>query len=96
MTITQSSDSVSHALGVKRTAATAGVTAASIFILCWIGQFIPVASPTHAYVGLFSAADPKSLTALIEGTLWSFLFVTLSGALFAVLYNRFAQLDRRT
>jgi hypothetical protein len=88
-------NSATHRLGALRLAAAGGVTAAVIFVLCWIGAFIPFSSPTHAYIGLFTLAETKSVTALAEGTLWSFLFGILSGALFAAVYNLFASLDRR-
>ena len=82
-------------LGVVRLAATTGVTAGLIFVLCWIGTFISFASPTHAYIGLFTDAETQSIQALIEGGLWSLLFGLLSGTLIAALYNLFAGLDRR-
>ena len=90
-------DSISavHRIGIARLSATLGVGAALIFILCWLGTFIPVSSPTHAYIGLFTLAPPDSGTALLEGSVWSFLFGALSGALLAALYNQFERLDRR-
>ena len=88
-------DSRLHRIGVVRLAATLGVGAAVIFGLCWLGTFIPLSSPTHAYIGLFSSAEPTSSVALLEGGLWSFLFGALSGAVLAALYNMFARLDRR-
>jgi hypothetical protein len=87
--------SVGHSIGVPRLAATLSVGAALIFGLCWLGAFIPVSSPTHAYIGLFTSAQPNSGAALLEGTFWSFLFGALTGTLLAMLYNRFAPLDRR-
>lgn len=86
---------VTHTLGVARLGLAGGVTAAIIFILCWIGAFIPFASPTHAYIGLFTPEDMTSTTALLEGTLWSLLFGVLTGGLFALVYNALARLDRR-
>jgi hypothetical protein len=56
---------------------------------------MPFSSPTHAYIGLFTSAEPTSVFALLEGGVWSFLFGALSGAVFAALYNSFARLDRR-
>lgn len=88
-------DSRLHRIGVMRLAATLGVGAALIFGLCWIGMFIPLSSPTHAYIGLFTSAEPASGFALLEGGVWSFLFGALSGVVFAALYNMFARLDRR-
>lgn len=84
-----------HRIGVKRLAATLGVGAALIFVLCWLGTFIPVSSPTHAYISLFTSAQPSSGAAVLEGSVWSFLFGALTGALLAALYNQFARLDRR-
>lgn len=78
-----------------RLAATLGVGAALIFGLCWLGLFIPFSSPTHAYIGLFTSAEPTSVFALLEGGVWSFLFGALSGAVLAALYNSFVRLDRR-
>jgi hypothetical protein len=85
--------STSH-IGVFRLAATVGVAAGVIFVLCWIGTFITFASPTHAYIGLFTTADTQSIQALVEGGAWSLLFGFLSGGLIAALFNLFAGLDR--
>jgi hypothetical protein len=82
-------------IGVLRLAATVGVAAGLIFVLCWLGTFIAFSSPTHAYIGLFTEAETQSVPALIEGSLWSLLFGVLSGGLIATLYNLFAGLDRR-
>ena len=82
-------------LGVLRLAATTGVAAGVIFLVCWIGTFISFASPTHAYIGLSTDAETQSIRALAEGGLWSLLFGLFSGALIAAFYNLFAGLDRR-
>jgi hypothetical protein len=81
-------------LGVRRLVLAGGLTAAVVYVLCWIGMFIPFSSPTHAYVGLFTAAEARSALALAEGTLWSLLFGALVGGLFALIYNATAPLDR--
>ena len=73
----------------------AGVAAAAIFILCWLGTFAPLSSPTHAYIGLFTEASIGSSRALAAGACWSFLFGGLSGGLIALLYNLFASLEPR-
>lgn len=85
----------SHMLGVTRLLVAGGVTAAVIFVLCWLGTFIPFSSPTHAYIGLFTSAPASSLEALTEGAVWSLLFGALVGALFAFTYNAAAPLGRR-
>ena len=84
-----------HAIGVMRVAATLGIGEALIFFLCWLGTFIPLASPTHAYIGLFTSAPPNSVAALLEGGAWSLLFGALTGAVLATLYNLFDRLDPR-
>jgi hypothetical protein len=85
-----------HSLGVTRLAATGGISAGLMLVLCWIGTFLPVSGPTHAFVGLFTIAETQSVTALAEGTLWSLLFGTVAGAVLASVYNLLAGLDRRT
>jgi hypothetical protein len=92
---TTGTSTATHRLSVSRLAATGGVTAALVMVFCWVGAFIPFSSPTHAYIGLFTPAEMRSVAALVEGTLWSFLFGTISGALFAAVYNLFAGLDWR-
>lgn len=84
-----------HQASITRLGVTGGVTAAIIFLICWIGTYIPFSSPTHAYIGLFTTAPPSSLEALGEGAFWSALFGAMSGGLFALAYNIAAPLDRR-
>lgn len=84
-----------HRLDVRRLVAAGGLTAAAVFVLCWIGMFIPFSSPTHAYIGLFTTADARSALALAEGTAWSMLFGALVGGLFAIIYNATASIGRR-
>lgn len=84
-----------HKLSVSRLLVAGGVTAAIVFVLCWLGTFIAFSSPTHAYISLFTNADISSGLALVEGGLWSLLFGALVGAAFALVYNATAALDRR-
>ena len=81
-------------LSVLRLLIAGGVTAAVIFVLCWLGTFVPFSSPTHAYINLFTNADLRSGLALAQGTCWSLLFGALVGAAFALIYNATAALDR--
>lgn len=76
-------DSVSPA----RLAVAGGTTAAVVFVLCWLGTFLPFSSPTHAYISIFTSSDVSSALALAEGACWSLLFGALVGAVFAVIYN---------
>lgn len=95
-TMTQTGDSQqAKSISVRRLIITGGATAAAVFVLCWLGTFIPFSSPTHAYIGLFSPADVSSVGALIEGGVWSLLFGALVGAVFAVVYNATASLSRQ-
>lgn len=80
---------------VTRLTATGGVATAIIFILCWVGTFMPFSSPTHAFIGLFTPAATQSVAALVEGGLWSLLFGVVAGAVFGLVYNAFAGLNRR-
>jgi hypothetical protein len=71
-----------------------GATAALIFVLCWIGTFVPFSTPTHAYLSLFTQAEVSSVPALVQGGLWSLLFGALVGGAFALVYNATASLGR--
>lgn len=82
-------------LDVIRCALTGAVTAALIFIFCWIGTFIPVSSPTHAYIGLFTAAPISSAQALLQGSCWSLAFGAGIGALIALVYNALGRMFGR-
>ena len=83
-------------ISVARLAATGGMAMALVFVLCWVGTFIPFSSPTHAFIGLFTPADTQSMTALLGGGLRSLLFGVVVGAVFAWVYNLFAGLERRS
>lgn len=93
MATSESALSPNANISIRRLGATGAVGAALIFILCWLGTFIPFSSPTHAFIGLFTPADMQSGRALVEGSLWSFLFGGLSGALIAAIYNLFSGLE---
>ena len=82
-------------IGVLRLALAGAITASLVFILCWLGTLIPFASPTHAYIALFTPAEMTSLLALCEGVVWSFLFGGLAGASFAWIYNLLDTFERR-
>ena len=84
-----------HRLGVLRLAVSGAVTAALVFFFCWLGTFVPLSSPTHAYIGLFTNASVGSVQALWEGLCWSFLFGGLIAVVFALIYNSMSGLERR-
>ena len=79
----------------RRLALTGAITAAIVFVLCWLGTFIPLSSPTHAFISLFTPAEMTSVSALVEGAVWSFLFGGLSAGLLAWVYKLLGALDRR-
>lgn len=81
-------------IGVLRLALTGAITAAVVFVLCWLGTFIPFSSPTHVCIGLFTPFPMNSFAALCQGIGWSFLFGGLSGALFGSVYNMLDSLER--
>ena len=82
-------------LNVPRLIIAGGLTAAGIFVLCWLGTLVPFSSPTHAYISLFTNEDVGSVAALVQGACWSLLFGALVGGAFAVIYNATAGLERR-
>lgn len=84
-----------HMLSVVRLLVAGGLTASVVFLLCWVGAFLPFSSPTHAYIGLFTAAEYTSEQALAEGFCWSLLFGGLVGAVFALVYNLTGRLGSR-
>jgi hypothetical protein len=88
-------DTKSGTISVIRLLIAVGATAVVVFVLCWIGTFIPFSSPTHAYIRLFTTAEVNSIAALAEGTLWSLLFGALVGASFAIIFNATASIVRR-
>lgn len=83
-----------HTLSVIRMLVAGGLTAAAVFLLCWVGTFLPYDSPTHAYIGLFTTAELGSEQALAEGFCWSLLFGGVVGATFALVYNATAYFRR--
>ncbi len=84
-----------HIVGVLRLSATIGASATAIFGLCWAGTRIAFLSPIHAYIGLFTLAEPSSVQALAEGLCWSLLSGALAGAVIAIFYNAFSWLQPR-
>ena len=92
--ISESAPASGRSLSVLRSTVTGAIVAALLFVLCWIGTFIPFSSPTHAYIGLFTPAPMSSTQALAEGTCWSFAFGAVAGALVALVYNGLGGLFR--
>lgn len=76
-----------HSIAILRLTLTGAIAAAILFVLRWVGAFVPFLSPTHAYISLFTPADVKSVGALVEGAICSFLFGALSAAVVGLVYN---------
>lgn len=82
-------------VSASRLAIATALTAAAIFLICWLGSFIPFSSPTHAYITLFTNAEISSTLALVEGTFWSLVFGLIAGAVFALIYNATPSFTRK-
>jgi hypothetical protein len=82
-------------IGVSRLGVAGALTAAVVFVLCWLSTFLPFGSPTHAYISLFTNAPITSVAALVEGGFWSALFGALLSGLFALIYIAASVLERR-
>jgi hypothetical protein len=89
------SRSEAHTISIARMGVTGALTGATLFVVCWIGVFVPFSSPTHAFISLFTNSPVSSAQALWEGLCWSLLFGGLTAALFAFIYNATRTLDRK-
>lgn len=62
-----------------------------LFVICAIvGMVAPNLPATHAWIGLFTAAEAGSARAWLEGLFYSVVFGALAGTVFAVAYNMIA------
>lgn len=86
---------VHRRLNVLRLAATGSMAAAVLFAFCWLAAHIVPVSATHRYIELFTRADIRSGTALVEGVCWSLLAGLVVGAVVALVYNALEALERR-
>jgi hypothetical protein len=82
-------------IGVTRLVISGGVTAGLFLVFCWVGAFLPISSPTHAYISLFTNAEITSGRALLEGGIWATLFGGLISGLFGLVHNATAAPGRR-
>lgn len=81
-------------LPVIRAGFAAAATAAIFLALCWIGGVIGIGPASHMVVGLFSGFATFSVSALLVGLCWALIGGFAVGALFAVMFNSLAFLDR--
>ena len=62
-----------------------------LFVICAIVQMVaPNLPATHAWIGLFTSAEPGSVRAWLEGLFYSIVFGAVAGAVFVVGYNSIA------
>jgi hypothetical protein len=74
----------------------AAAAAAFVFLLlCWIGAILGIGPASHMVVRMFSGLDAISVSALLVGLCWALVGGFVAGALFAVMFNSLAFLDRR-
>ena len=60
----------------------------ALFAICAIVQMIAPGLPaTHAWIGLFTAAEPLSARAWAEGLFFSAVFGAFAGGVFVAGYN---------
>jgi len=74
-------------------AAAFGLAAALVvlFVICAIVEMVaPNLPATHAWIGLFTAAEPGSARAWLEGLFYSLVFGAVAGGVFVVGYNAVA------
>ena len=63
-----------------------------LFVICAIVEMVAPALPaTHAWIGLFTAAESGSVRAWVEGVFYSVLFGALAGVVFGFGYNAAAR-----
>jgi len=82
-------------LPVIRAGFAAAATALVFLLLCWVGGIIGIGPASHMVVGLFSGVATFSVSALLVGLCWALIGGFAVGALFAVMFNSLAFLDRR-
>lgn len=83
-----------HALSLSRCAVTLGLTLGIAFALCWAAAAAGILPRSHMFISLFTAQPVDSGAALGFGLLWSLGAGLAVGALFALIYNALAFLQR--
>jgi len=78
-------------LSVIRLLIAGGISAALVFMLCWISAELPYYTPAPNYVRLFTSNYPSAL-AFTEGVSWSLASGGIIGALVSLVYNGMARI----
>lgn len=81
-------------LSVLRVTVAASLSAVVFVVLCWIAARIGFGPAAHMFVSMYSDADVTSIPALLAGICWSFLGGAILGAVYALIYNGIASLER--
>lgn len=81
-------------LNVLLVALTTSLAIVAFVLICWIGVRLGLGPGTHMFISVFSDADVGSTAALIAAISWSFFGGGLIGAIFALIYNALAGLNR--
>ena len=84
----------SRRLNVLRVAVATSLSAMAFVVLCWIGARIGFGPAGHMYLSAYSPAEVTSVVALLAGLCWSFLGGAILGAVYAIIYNLLAPLER--
>lgn len=74
-------------LSSARCAISAAATLMLLFVACWLGAYFAILPVSHLFIALFTAATPLSVRALATGLCSTLVFGTVTGALFAVIFN---------
>jgi len=83
-----SSITASPRLSLLGAAVGLAIALVTLFVICAIVRIVAPGLPaTHAWIGLFTAAEPGSAQAWAEGICYSAVFGLVGGTIFAAGYN---------
>jgi len=80
---------MSSTFSPKASAIALAATLVALFVLCAIVQaIVPSAQFSHAWITLFTTAPIGSVTAWLEGIIYSVVIGLIAGHVFAFAYNK--------
>lgn len=91
---TASAERHAHVLSLSRCAVTGGLTLALVFALCWVAAAAGYLPGAHMFISLFTVQPVDSTAALGVGLVSSLGSGVIVGAIWALIYNAFAFLQR--
>lgn len=83
-----------HTLSLSQCAITSGLTLGLVFALCWAAAAAGYLPGAHMFISLFTAQPVDSTSALGVGLMFSLGSGLVIGAIWALVYNAFAFLQR--